>query len=89
MRYPILLGTKSTDIKYPQNSSMIICLLSLPRIFSELWDAMVPIINRGRVIMIRLKSSGLNNDTSNNAIADPTVPGAYGKYPANPRVAIR
>jgi hypothetical protein len=50
---------------------------------------MVPIINRGRVIMIRLKSSGLNNDTSNNAIADPTVPGAYGKYPANPRVAIR
>ena len=89
MRYPILLGTKSTDIKYPQNSSITICPLSLPRVFSALWDARMPIISRGRVIMIRLESSGLNNNTSNNARAEPTVPGAYGKYPANPRVAIR
>jgi hypothetical protein len=87
--YPILAGRKSMEKRYPQNSSITICPLSfLFRRISAEWDAAVPRGIRNRRIRIIMSVEGSIRRKNKRPTSVPNVPGATGKYPIKPSVAI-
>jgi len=75
-RYSILFGINRTESKYPANSSITMCPLSLPRVFSALCEVIIPSRNKGRKISKSSKSWGLSSIINKRPNAEPKVPGA-------------
>ena len=87
--WTMLNGIKRVEAKYPQNSSMTICLLSFSFSSRSVYpEEMIP---TGRIrikMMICKKTEGFRRMYTANAPKVPKVPGAKGRCPIKPSVAI-
>jgi len=84
-----VLGRKRTESMYPANSSITICLLSFsPNIFSAQSAAAVPAMTNTIRRDTCAGKDGFKDRKKRNAAREAKVPGANGRYPIKPRVAI-
>ena len=85
----MLNGIKRVEKKYPQNSSMTICPLSFSFRSRSVWpEETIPTGMMKIRIMICKKSEGFRRMYAANAAKVPKVPGAKGRCPIKPSVAI-
>ena len=78
-RYPMVFGTNNADIRYPQNSSITIWPLSLPRDLSASSEVHVPREKRRNIKTRSFMSLRGRSVTNKRASREPNVPGAFGR----------